>query len=200
MLNPMLEVIISVVVPPCPRRTEVIVYVDVEGELEGGLSDVSTIVVETTTVVVESGATDGLLAVTEAENDVDNVEAGDDGNDKLVGWVGEYEDTGTSDEDVCIVEGIGNESVEVGVEVGANPDVDGELVESDGDGGDKIDQDEVNVVPDVVNRDVSEAETPESELKPVEGGELVPALALVLGVSPGKPEVEDTLKSKYGQR
>lgn len=139
-----------------------------------------------TTVVVESGAGYGLSVVTEVEDGGDDVEAGDDVNGELVGSVEEYEDIDAGDEDVCVVKVIGNGKVDVGAEVGVTPDIDGD---------DEIAQDEVNIVPDVVNRDVSEAETPELELKVEESGRLVPALVLVSAVDPGESEVEETLES-----
>lgn len=73
------------------------------------------------------------------------------------------------------------------------------MVEGDRDGDEKIGQNGVNDVPDVVERDVSEAETPELELEAEEGDRLVPALVPVCAVGSGKSEVGETLESK-GQR
>lgn len=86
--------------------------------------------------------------------------------------------------------------MDAGVEGKVNSDADDELVEnvSDKDGDNEIAEDEVVIVRDVVNPDVSEAETSELELRVEESGRLVPALVLVSVFGPNKSEVKETLE------
>jgi hypothetical protein len=89
----------------------------------GGSTDVTT-VVEKTVVVV--GTADGLLVIADVKDGVDEVETGEDGRGELVEWA---EDTAAGDENVCVVEVVGNGRMDVGVEIKVSPDMDSELVE-----------------------------------------------------------------------
>lgn len=145
--------------------------------------------VETTTVVV-SGTGGGVLVVTGVEDGMGKVETGEDGKGELVER--DAEDTDTGDENVSAVEVVGDEGVDVEVEAEVNSDVD-ELVECVCDKEvDEIVKDEVNIVRDVVNGNVSEAETSELELEE-EGCRLVPALVLVSVFGADKSEVKEAL-------